>query len=244
MSGHNKWQQIKHKKAITDAKKGKLFSKLVREIMVAARTGPAKGGAEANIRLRAAVERARREGLPRDNIDRAVAKAAGNGEGVDLKEFIYEATGPGGVTLVIEGITDNTNRSFGEVRHILSDRGARMADPGSVLWNFQKVGILSLGKEENAARQADEIEMAIIDAGARNFETIEDGWVVETDFAERDKTRVALEQQGIIIHESGHDYKPQNTIVIENDTRAKIEQILDALDDQDDVQEIYTNLGN
>lgn len=240
MSGHSKWSQIKYRKAITDAKKGKLFSKLVREIMVAARAGG--GPPEANIRLRAAIERAKQEGLPRDNIDRAVAKATGSGEDGDLKEFLYEATAPGGVTLIIEGITDNTNRSFGEVRHILSEHGSRIADPGSVLWNFQKVGIISIGKEKNAAKQADGLEMAIIDSGARNFETIEDGWIVETDFTKRDNIRTALEQQGIIIRESGHDYKPRNAITIDDETRTRVEQILEALEDQDDVQEIYTNI--
>jgi YebC/PmpR family DNA-binding regulatory protein len=147
MSGHSKWKQIKHKKAITDAKKGVSFSKMVREITIAARTGSSAiagktataGDLNANIRLKAAVERARAIGLPKDNIDRAIAKASGQGGGAELFEFLYEATAPGGIALLIEGITDNKNRTINEIKHILSTHDARIANPGSVLWNFEKV---------------------------------------------------------------------------------------------------------
>ena len=136
MSGHSKWSQIKHKKALTDAKKGASFSKMVREITIAARTG--EPNPEANIRLKAAVERARAIGLPKDNIDRAIAKATGQEDGTELFEFLYEATAPGGVAILIEGITDNKNRTINEIKHMLSKYDARIADPGSVLWNFEK----------------------------------------------------------------------------------------------------------
>lgn len=148
MSGHSRWSQVKHKKAITDAKKGNLFSKMVREITIAAKTGSsaiagrnAKAGApnpEANIRLKAAIERARSIGLPKDNIERAVAKASGQGDGAELSEFLYEASAPGGVAMLIEGITDNKNRTLNEIKHLLSKHDARLADPGSILWNFEK----------------------------------------------------------------------------------------------------------
>lgn len=137
MSGHSKWSQIKHKKAITDAKKGNLFSKMVREITIAARTGDPNP--DANIRLKAAVERARSIGLPKDNIDRAIAKASGQGDGSELFEFLYEATAPGGVAILIEGITDNKNRTFNEIKHLLSKHDTRLANPGSLLWAFEKI---------------------------------------------------------------------------------------------------------
>ena len=136
MSGHNKWAQIKHKKAITDAKKGNAFSKMVREITIAARTGDPNP--DANIRLKAAIDRARALGLPKDNIDRAVAKASGQGQDGELFEFLYEAVAPGGVAFLIQGITDNKNRTVNEIKHLLSTHDARLANPGSVLWNFER----------------------------------------------------------------------------------------------------------
>lgn len=143
MSGHSKWAQIKHKKAITDAKKGNLFSKMVREITIAAKIGDPNP--DANIRLKAAIERARAIGLPKDNIERAVAKAGGQGAGAELSEFLYEASAPGGVAMLIEGITDNKNRTINEIKHLLSKHDARLADPGSLLWNFEKIWTVNSG---------------------------------------------------------------------------------------------------
>jgi len=137
MSGHSKWSQIRHKKAITDAKKGNLFSKMVREITIAARVGDRDP--DANIRLKAAIERARAIGLPKDNIERAIAKASGHGPGQELSEFLYEASAPGGVAILIEGITDNKNRTSNEIKRLLSKHDARLADPGSLLWAFEKI---------------------------------------------------------------------------------------------------------
>lgn len=136
MSGHSKWHQIRHKKAITDAKRGQLFSKMVREIMVAVRT--AGSSPDTNIRLRTALERAREQGLPKDNIERAVARASGAGVTGELQEFLYEAIGPGGVYLLTEGITDNHNRTFAEIKQILAKYDARIVPPNSLLWNFTK----------------------------------------------------------------------------------------------------------
>ncbi|MBI3442587.1 MAG: YebC/PmpR family DNA-binding transcriptional regulator [Candidatus Sungbacteria bacterium] len=155
MSGHSKWSQIRHKKAITDAKKGNLFSKMVREITIAAKTGssaiagkPTTAGdpnPDMNIQLKAAIERAKAVGLPKNNIDRAIAKAGGQGEGADLFEFLYEASAPGGVAILIEGITDNKNRTLNEIKHLLSKHEARLADPGSLLWAFEKIWTANSG---------------------------------------------------------------------------------------------------
>ncbi len=136
MSGHSKWSQIRHKKAITDAKKGQLFSKLVREIMVAARSGGADPNS--NSRLRTAMERAKENGLPKENIERAITRASGAGEGQNLQEFLYESIGPGGVYILIEGITDNNNRTLAEIRQIITAHHAKLVPSNSLLWNFEK----------------------------------------------------------------------------------------------------------
>ena len=240
MSGHSKWSQIKHKKAITDAKRGKIFSKLVREVMIASKTG---GKTETNVRLRAAIERAKQMGVPKDNIERAASRGAGVGTDLEFKEFLYEATGPGGVAILIEGSTDNTNRTVNEIKHLLTKHASRLVEPGSLLWNFKKIGILEISAEQNPDRSKDEIELACIESGARDFSFVEDGWIVETDFNERERVRKELEEKEIAITSSYHDYKPGSTIALEPDAIAAVETLLDTLTDHDDVQEVYTNLN-
>ena len=242
MSGHSKWSQIKHKKGITDAKKGRLFSKIVREILVAARVGGAQ--MQANPRLRSAIERGHAIGLPKENIERAIAKASGSTEGAELQEFLYEATVPGGVSILIEGITDNKNRSFSEIRHLLAERGAKMADPGSVLWNFDKVGTIEIAEEDNHTKTKDEIELIIIESGASDFTSVDRMWIAETSFTEAEKVRRALEANGIMIKEIGHDYKPKNALILSPEKKDSLESFLDALTDHEDVQEVYTNLSS
>lgn len=242
MSGHSKWAQIKHKKAITDVKKGKIFSRLVREIMVAARTGTGGASPESNVRLRAAIERARIEGVPKDNIERAVSRGGGTSAGQEFKEFLYEATGPGGVAILIEGITDSTNRTVGEIKHILSKHGGRLAEPGSLSWNFEKIGILEVIAEQNPDKQKEEMDTALIESGARDFTALDDEWIIETDFAQREYVRKELESKGVAVKESSHDYKPASTITLDPSDATAAETLLDILTDHDDVQEIYTNL--
>ena len=162
MSGHSKWKQIKHKKALTDAKRGTAFSKMVREITIAARTGDPNP--EVNIRLKAAVERAHAIGLPKDNIERAIAKAAGRGADSELFDLLYEATAPGGVAMLIKGVTDNKNRTVNEIKHLLSLHGARLAEPGSVLWNFERVGTSYRCRAPLALPEIPPATSAIIDA--------------------------------------------------------------------------------
>ena len=240
MSGHNKWGQIKHKKALTDAKRGKLFSKLVKEITVAARTGAPDPAM--NPRLRAAIEHARADGLPKDNIDRAIAKAKGGGESENLKEFLYEAVSADGMTILIEGISDNTNRTFNEIRHLLGEHNGHMADPGSLAWNFEKIGMLHITQEDNAAKSEEDIEMAIIDSGAADFTFDDNAWIVETVFTDREHVRSTLEASGIVIREAGHDYKPKSAVSLREDIHPAVEKLLNALTEHDDIQEVYTNL--
>ena len=240
MSGHSKWSQIKHKKAITDVKKGKIFSKLVREVMIASKAG--SSSTDSNVRLRAAIERAQQSGVPKDNIERAISRGEGVGQAQEFKEFLFEATGQGGVAILIEGITDNTNRSVGEIKHLLSKHGARLAEPGSLLWNFKKIGILEVSKEKNAKHSPDDIELAFIECGARDFSIIENNWIVETDFTDTDRVRDQLEKKDITITSSSHDYKPGSVLTLEPETAATTEILLETLGDHDDVQEVYTNI--
>lgn len=238
MSGHSKWSQIKHKKGAADAKRGQVFSKLVKEITIAARE--AGVNPDANPRLRAAMERARSEGLPKDNMERAIDRAAGRGDGAELFEFLYEAAGPGGAALLIEGITDNKNRAVNEIKHLLAEHGARLAEPGSLTWGFEKIGVIECAAPALAAPEAS--ELAIIESGARDFAQIDGGWVIETDFAARENARAVLERAGFIIRAERHDYKPKSPIALAPDIAPKIESLIEALDGHDDVQEVYTNL--
>lgn len=241
VSGHSKWAQIKHKKAATDAKRGQLFSKLVREITISARIGGTRP--DMNSRLRTAIDRAKHEGMPKENVERAILRAAG-GDGVALlQEFLYEATAPGGVAILIEGITDNKNRTIAEIKHIVAEHGGRMAKQGSLVWNFDKIGVIEIVLEENKGRPRDDLELLAIEAGARDLRTIEQAFLIETTFADVEKARRSLEGAGIVIHATGHDYKPKSPIPPPTATDAVLEKLLDALTDQDDVQEVYDNIA-
>lgn len=239
MAGHSHWKQVKHKKGTADAKRGQLFSKLVKEITIAAREGGASP--ESNARLRSAMERARSAGLPKDNMERAISRAAGKGEGSELSEFLYEAIAPAGAALLIEGITDNKNRTLAEIKRLLSQYGARLAEQGSLMWNFEKIGILVCRALEAEEKTKEDIEMAIIESGASDF--YEEGGArrVETAYTERERVRVALEAAGVAITEAGYDYKPKTEVILDPPERAALDALLDALADHNDVQEVYTN---
>lgn len=241
MAGHSHWKQVKHQKGATDAKRGQLFSKLVKEITVAAREGGVNP--DANVRLRGAMERARSEGLPKDNMERAIARASGRGDGNELFEFLYEAAAPGGIAILVEGITDNKNRSLNEIKHILSEHGGRLAEQGSLIWNFEKIGVLTMEKQEtsNMGKSQDAIQLALIESGARDFREEDGVWIAETSFGERELIRERLAAAGLAVRGSGHDYKAQHPVDMAPDMAPKIEALLDALLEQDDVQEVYTN---
>lgn len=242
MAGHSHWKQVKHKKGSSDAKRGQLFSKLVKEIAVAAREGGASP--DTNVRLRAAMERAKKEGLPKDNIERALERAQGKGGEEGLAEFFYEATASEGIMVLIEGITDSKNRSLAEIKHLLVEHSARLAEQGSLIWNFEKVGTLTIVLSEQIGKTRDDIEAIIIESGASDFRWDEDVAAVETVFSERERVRAALEQEGITITEAGHDYKPRATVSLPPQSREALEALLDVLADHDDVQEVYTNITN
>jgi len=239
MSGHSKWSQIKHKKALTDAKKGKVFSKMSREITTAAKNGSANP--EFNMRLRSAIDRARTAGIPKDNIERALQKVAG-GEENSLHEFIYEALGPGGISIIIEGITDNTNRSFNEIKLLLAKHNAKIVEQGSLIWNFEKMGIIILDKEEN--KTIEKMEEIILDSRAVDFQETKDLWMVETSFASLAMVKKYLEERKIFVKEIKCYYKAKTTLDLKPEEKTCLDALLDALENHDDVQEINTNLKN
>lgn len=240
MSGHSKWSQIRHRKGAADAKRGQLFGKLIREITVAARE--AGVNPDINVRLRAAMERGKKEGLPKDNIERALERTSGKGDAGALFEFLYEATAAHGVMILIEGITDSKNRTLAEIKHTLTERDGRLAKQGSLIWNFEKVGALVAALAPSGGRSREERELAIIEAGASDFHIEDDTMLIETPFAERERVRETLEGQGIAITESGHDFKPRAPLALAPEARNAVESLLDVLTEHDDVQEVYTNL--
>lgn len=240
MSGHSKWAQIKHKKATTDAKRGQLFSKMVKEITVAARSGGLTP--ETNSRLKTAIERARAIGLPKENMERAISRASGGEDAPSLQEFLYEAMAPHGVYIIIEGITDNKNRTLAEIKHILSECGGRLAEQGSLIWNFEKIGLIKIFLEENSVKTGEEIELAIIESGAKDFQKKDDFFEVETEFQEIEKIRKELEKREIKIKEVGYDYRSKSFLGLSDQEKITTEIITEKLFEHDDVQEIYTNI--
>lgn len=240
MAGHSHWKQVKHKKGAADARRGQVFSKLIKEITVAAREGGVNP--ESNARLRAAMERGKQEGLPKDNIERALIRASGQGEGNELFEFLYEAVASHGIMILIEGITDNKNRTLAEIKHLLVEHGSRLAEQGSLLWNFEKIGTLICRTPGAPDISREEAETAIIESGATDFQEQDGAWLAETPFAERERVREQLERRGIAVADAGYDYKPKAGIRLAPDAQAAIESLLSALTEHEDVQDVYTNL--
>lgn len=236
MSGHSKWSTIKHKKALTDAKKGKLFSKISRMISVAVREkGPSP---DTNLPLRLALEKAKEANMPAENIQRAIKKYSG--ETADqLEEVQFEGYGPGGIALIIEAITESRNRTSQEIRHALSSRGGTMASPGSVLWMFEKYGDIII---DCAGKNRGDLELAAIEAGVEDVQGEKEKIIILTKPEDVYRVKKILEEKGALIEKMGFDYQAKNTIVVTDALLKKqVEDLFEALDDHDDVQEIYSN---
>lgn len=241
MSGHSKWSQIKHKKAITDVKKGKIFSKMTRLISVAAR---AKGkDPEANPNLRTLIDKARSINMPIENIERAIAKGAGELEGAQIEEFTLEGYGPGGSALIIEGTTDNNNRSISELKFLLSEHDGKLAHPGSVLWLFERYGLIII---KAPADKKDELELTAIDSGAQDIKwPDEETMEVYTKPEELEKVKNILSEKNLKADGSSLVWAPKNETQIEDQkAKERLEKLFEALDDHDDVNEVYTNVSN
>jgi YebC/PmpR family DNA-binding regulatory protein len=241
MSGHSKWSQIKHKKAVTDVKKGKIFSKLARMISVAAREG--SGDPNINYKLRMIIDKAKAVNMPSDNVDRAIKKGTGALEGVKMEEFTYEAYGPGGIALIIEGITDNKNRTLSEIKHLLSSQGGKFAETGSVSFLFQKKGVIIINNEEKADKES--LELKAIDAGAEDLKWRDENILeinTRPEDLEKIKTILKQEQADIVIESSSLDWVPITEISVEDEKiKKQIEKLMETLDECDDVNEIYSN---
>lgn len=238
MSGHSKWATTKHKKAVIDAKRAKSFAKLIKNIEVAAKMGGAD--MNGNPTLVDAVYKAKKASVPNDNIDRAVKRGAGlSGESIDYMNIMYEGYAAGGVALLIECLTDNKNRAAAETRTAMSRNGGTMADPGSVAYNFSRKGVISITKVDGVSE--DDILMAVLDAGAEEVLDRGLGFEVITEPSNLVATRVALQEAGIDFDSAEAEFVPSVQIEVDAETARKVFKLIDALEDLDDVQNIFTN---
>jgi len=235
MSGHSKWSQIKRQKGVNDVKRGAVFTKMGREISVAARAGGADQ--DGNFRLRLAVERARAINMPLDTIKRAIEKATGGGEGEQFEEITYEGYGPGGVAIIVETATDNKNRTAAEVRSILTKAGGQLAGSGSVAWQFEQRGVITL----DPGRDADELSLIAIDAGADDVDSSGDQVEVFTKPTELEAVRRSLEAAGVKIESAELSMNAKNTVELDTVKARQALRLIELLEDQDDVQRVTAN---
>jgi len=236
MSGHSKWSQIKRQKGAADVKRGNLFTKMTREVMVAAKQGGPDP--EANFRLRLAVDRARAANMPKDSIQRAIDRATGGGEGAQLESIVYEVYAPGGVSVLIEATTDNRNRTASEVRATLGRHNGKLGEAGSVQWLFEQKGVI----EVDAPRgKVDEIELAAIDAGAEDVETEGSLVTIYTSPREFESVKKRLEAAGIAPAAAELSMRPSSTVRVEGDAAQKVLRLVEALEELDDVQQVHAN---
>jgi YebC/PmpR family DNA-binding regulatory protein len=237
MSGHSKWSTIKHKKGASDKKRGQLFTKLSRAIIVAAKEGGADPSA--NAALAAAIAKARSYSMPKDNIERAVQRGAGGGEGSDSYDAItYEGYGPDGVAIIVEALTDNRNRTAADVRAIFSKHNASLGTPGSVAWQFERKGVVLVAAD---VVDEDELVLQAADAGAEDVERDGEVWQVTTDAADLATVRDALEAAGLAITSAELTLVPKNTVALDEDGARKLLRLIDAREEQDDVQDVHAN---
>jgi YebC/PmpR family DNA-binding regulatory protein len=236
MSGHSKWAQIKHKKAKTDLARGKAFSKLIRLITVAARQGG--GNIENNARLRLAVQKAREMNMPQENIEKAIKKGTGELEGVAYEEVTYEGYGPGGVAVMVEVTTDNRNRTTAEIRHLFSRYGGSLGESGCVSWVFERQGLISFEKDKV---DEEALMMVAIDAGAQDIRTTETTIDVITAPEDFEKVKKALDEQGFQYAVAQVTMVPKNTVSVEGKQAQQVLDLIEALEEHDDVQEVYAN---
>jgi len=237
MSGHSKWSSIKHKKGAADAKRGKIFTKLIREITTAARIGG--GDPESNSRLRVAISQAKAENMPKDNIEKAIKKGTSVGEGGEnYEEHIYEGYGPGGVAILIQALTDNNKRTTADIRHILSRLNGNLAEPGSVSWIFSKKGYITFDKK---TVDEDKIMEHALEAGVEDITSDENEIEVITDLQSFEKVRKAFENAGLKYVLAEMSMIPQTSVKLEGKNAETMLKLMEALEDSDDVQSVYAN---
>jgi len=235
MSGHSKWANIQHRKGRQDKKRGKLFSKLIREVTVAAKYGSDPG---ANPRLRAAIDKAKSQSMPKENIDRAISRGSGEEEGFNFEEVTYEGYGPGGVAIFMEVMTDNKNRTVGELRATLGKNGGNMGENGCVAWIFEQKGLITVKISEKGEEEL--LELAI-DAGADDMQTVDDYYEITTSVESFEPVRKAIEDAEIKTQSSELTRIPQNTVNVEEKHCKSLLRLMDTLEDHDDIQKVYSN---
>ncbi len=237
MSGHSKWSTIKRQKGVNDSKRSAMFTKVAREIAVAARAGG--GDPDANYRLRLAVDKARSINMPAENIKRAIEKATGGGDEVQYEEIVYEGYGPGGVAVLVEAATDNRNRTAAEVRSIFAKTGGQLAGSGAVAWQFEARGLITVARE---GADPDEVALAAIDAGAADVDTEVDPIEIFTEPSELLVVRKALEAAGVSVEDAESAMIAKQTVALDADHVRKALRLVDLLEDLDDVQRVTTNV--
>jgi len=236
MAGHSKWANIRHRKGAQDSKRGKIFTKIIKEITVSARLGG--GDQDSNPRLRKAVSNARSNNMPQDNIIRAIKKGTGELEGVKYEEISYEGYGPNGIAIYIEVITDNKNRTVSEIRHILNKNNGNLAEPGSVAWMFERKGEIIISKYDgNEEKLFDDI----IDSGASDFESSDNNVFITTNQSDLMNVRDRLEEKGYALKSADLVMVPKSTQTVKEEDQDKIINIMELIDNHDDVNQVYSN---
>jgi YebC/PmpR family DNA-binding regulatory protein len=236
MSGHSKWATIRRKKGALDAKRGKLFTKLIKEITIAARDGG--GDPNGNPRLRLAIDNAKAANMPADNIDRAIKKATGELEGAHYEEITYEGYAPAGIAVLVEVVTDNKKRTVAEVRHLFSKSGGNMGEAGSVAWMFERKGVLTLPRQN---KTEDDMMEIVLDAGADDLQTEEEVFVVQTSVESFEPVRKALKEKKLEIENASLQWVAKNHITVSGEDAEKVMKLIEALEDNDDVQNVFSN---
>jgi YebC/PmpR family DNA-binding regulatory protein len=236
MSGHSKWATIKRKKGALDAKRGKIFTRLIREINIAARQGG--GDPDGNPRLRLAIDNAKAANMPADNIERAVKKATGELEGSQIVELTYEGYGPGGVAMLVEVATDNKNRTVAEIRHLFGKYGGNMGETGSVAWMFERKGVITVKRE---GKSEDDMTEIVLDAGADDLTTEEEFFEVMTSLESFESVRKLLLDKKLVVENASLQWIAKNQVPVKGEELEKVMKLVEGIEESDDVQNVFTN---
>lgn len=240
MSGHSKWATTKRAKGAADAKRAVLFTKLAKLITVAARD---KGGDPAsNFSLRLAIDKAKAANMPKDNIERAIKRGTGELEGEAIEEIVYEGFGPAQVAVIIKALTDNRNRSAQSIKHIFSKYGGAMGGPNSVAWQFEQKGVIRIDNQQLTNKNAEELELQIIDLGAQDIKKTDEELIIYTNVADLHKVSQGFNSLGINVEYAEIEYVPKETIIVSAEDQNKVDKFLEALDEDEDIDDYYTNL--
>jgi YebC/PmpR family DNA-binding regulatory protein len=236
MSGHSKWAGIKHKKAVVDARRGQVFTRAAREVTIAAREGG--GDPERNFRLRLAVQKAREANMPADRIQAAIDRGTGAGKGEALEELRYEGYGPAGVAIMVDAVTDNRNRTAPAIRHVFSKNGGNLSEANSVSWMFERKGVITARAD---GQDPEEVGLAAIEAGADDVQVVGDTLEITAEPATFEAVRQAVEQLGVSIENAELTMQPKQTVAVDEEKAAAVLRLLEALEEEDDVQQVYAN---